>query len=108
MKNSTKSFLIGEGLVAFLFPIQMLRDVLKAIHAAGVIVVIAHPMLYRSIDLLMELIDESLLDDIEVWHPKAEDGMTDILLKIALENNLLPTGGPPDFHGLYKILQSPI
>lgn len=56
----------------------------------------------------MELIDESLLDDIEVWHPKAEDGMTHILLKIALENNLLPTGGPPDFHGLYKILQSPI
>lgn len=69
--------------------------------------VIAHPMLYRSIDLLMELIDESLLDDIEVWHPKAEDGMTDILLKIALENNLLPTGGSQIFMVYIKFYNPP-
>lgn len=95
----------GIGYVPISYP--DVRDVLKAIHAAGGIAVIAHPMLYRSIDLLMELIDEDLLDGIEVWHPKNGDGMTDILLKIALENNLLPTGGS-DFHGLYNSINTHI
>lgn len=95
----------GIGYVPISYP--DVRDVLKAVHAADGIAVMAHPMLYRSMDLLMELIDEDLLDGIEVWHPKNEEGITDILLKIALENNLLPTGGS-DFHGLYNSVNTNI
>lgn len=75
------------------------EDVIKAVHAAGGIAVLAHPALYDSFSLLERLTDE--LDGVEVWHPTADDATVERLVAYAKKNKLLMTGGS-DFHGMYS------
>ncbi|MCR5485358.1 MAG: PHP domain-containing protein [Clostridiales bacterium] len=74
-------------------------EVLKAIHDAGGIAVMAHPVLFNNYELLDELIGLGL-DGIEVWHPSCDEEDIVYLQQKAKKHNLLMTGGS-DFHGMY-------
>ncbi len=74
-------------------------DVLNAIHEAGGIAVLAHPVENGNLDLIPKLV-EAGLDGIEVWHPAHTGEDADALLKITADNNLLAIGGS-DFKGMY-------
>lgn len=76
------------------------ESVLKAIHDAGGIAVLAHPALYDSFDLLDRLVALGL-DGVEVWHPTADADTVKRLTEYAKKNKLLMTGGS-DFHGMYN------
>ncbi len=74
-------------------------EVLKLIHDAGGIAVMAHPYEYNGTEVLEELI-EAGLDGIECYHPSANEEQTKELVAIADRYKLLKTGGS-DFHGMY-------
>lgn len=76
------------------------REIIQLIRSAGGLVVLAHPYVYDSIDLMNELASEGLLDGIEVWHPSNDENRTAHLQAFAQERGLLMTGGT-DFHGMY-------
>lgn len=76
------------------------RDVLREIHEAGGIAVLAHPYEYNSLHTMADL-TELGLDGVEVYHPSADRERTASLLEYAQKNSLLVTGGS-DFHGFYN------
>lgn len=76
------------------------REVIDLIHSAGGLVVLAHPYVYDSLDLMEELTNEGLLNGIEVWHPSCNEEQSATLKAFAEAHDLLMTGGT-DFHGLY-------
>ena len=76
------------------------KSVIEAIHTAGGIAILAHPMVNNAIELLDDLISYGI-DGIEVFHPSASEEQQAELKKIATKNKLLSTGGS-DFHGLYN------
>ena len=92
--------LFGSGEHSCNVPIEYpdVYEVLETVHSAGGIAVLAHPRVYDSFDLLDELLEQKRLDGIEVWHPRNQKGDSEHLLNLALEHNLIPTGGS-DFHG---------
>lgn len=75
-------------------------DVLHAIHEAGGIAVLAHPVENGNFNLIPKLIQEGL-DGIEVWHPTHTEEQTAALLKMTDNANLLAIGGS-DFKGMYS------
>lgn len=77
-----------------------INEVLKAVHDAGGIAVLAHPTHYDSYDLMLELIQKGL-DGIEVWHPRHNEFDVQRLYEVSRKYNLLMTGGS-DFHGMYN------
>lgn len=76
------------------------HDVIRQIHQAGGVAVMAHPGQYDGHDLMLELAERGEIDGIEVWHPLHKE--TDIPQYLALTRlrGLLATGGS-DFHGMY-------
>lgn len=80
-------------------------EVIETIHSAGGIAVLAHPRVYDSFDLLNELIEKNMLDGIEVWHPMNLEGDSELLINLAINNDLIPTGGS-DFHGMYNSIET--
>lgn len=91
----------SDGGCAFV-PVEYpdVREVINLIRSAGGLVVLAHPYIYDSVDLMEELAADDLLDGIEVWHPSNDDERISTLKTFAKTHNLLLTGGT-DFHGLY-------
>ena len=83
------------------------REVIDLIHSAGGLVVLAHPYVYDSVDLMKDLTAEGLLDGIEVWHPSNDEERISTLKEFAQAHNLLMTGGT-DFHGFYTDPARPI
>ncbi len=75
------------------------REILKAIHEAGGIAVLAHPCGYHNEALLEELVEQGL-DGVEVWHHTHTPEQTEQLLALTKQHDLLATGGS-DFHGMY-------
>ncbi len=75
------------------------RDMLKAVHEAGGIAVLAHPCSYHNEALLEELIEQGL-DGVEVWHHSHTPEQVEQLLSLTKDRGLLATGGS-DFHGMY-------
>ncbi len=75
------------------------EEVIKEIHSAGGIAVLAHPAQFDNFDEIDRYIDLGL-DGIEVWHPSADEETVERLQKICKSNDLLMTGGS-DFHGIY-------
>lgn len=90
----------GRNYIGVSFKKPDVKEVIKEVHEAGGIAVLAHCKSYDSYDLLEELIPLGL-DGVEVWHPKhtAEDEKR--LIEIADKHGLLKTGGS-DFHGFYN------
>ena len=82
------------------------REVLKAIHEAGGIAVLAHPYSYHNEALLEELIVLGL-DGVEAWHHTHTPEQTEQLLALTRERGLVATGGS-DFHGMYARTVRPL
>jgi len=76
--------------------------VLELIHSARGAAVLAHPMVYDSIELIDDLASNGKLDGIEVYHYSADEEQQAMLLAKANEYDLIVTGGS-DFHGLYNM-----
>ncbi len=76
-------------------------EVIEAIHEAGGIAVLAHPVSSDCLELMEELTEAKLLDGIEVWHPENTDEDEKMLQKFAKSNGLLAIGGS-DFKGMYS------
>lgn len=72
-------------------------EIIKLIHNAGGISVLAHPSVYDTIPAIADLIKAGI-DGIECWYPRATAEDTEILLEYTKNYNLLRTGGT-DFHG---------
>ena len=77
------------------------RDAIHTIKMAGGKAILAHPKCYNSFELMDELIDESMIDGIEVWHPSNLREDVEYIYSKVKENDLIATGGS-DFHGLYN------
>ena len=91
-----------------LVPVQYpdVFDVIRAIHSAEGIAVLAHPETYNSFELLDDLIPCGL-DGVEVWHARASESAKKKIYSIAEKCNLLKTGGT-DFHGMYTNRPMPL
>lgn len=76
--------------------------VLELIHSARGAAVLAHPMVYDSVELIDDLASNGKLDGIEVYHYSADEEQQAMLLAKANEYELIVTGGS-DFHGLYNM-----
>ena len=76
------------------------HQVIKQIHHAGGLAVLAHPGVYNSYELLDELIEQKQLDGVEVFHSRNREGDEERLKRIAKRAHLVMTGGT-DFHGMY-------
>ena len=76
-------------------------EIIKAIHEAGGIAVLAHPGFYDNFELLEELIPEGL-DGVEVWHPENTPEQQEQLIDVAKKHGLVMTGGS-DFHGGFNM-----
>lgn len=81
-------------------------EVIKLIHSAGGISVLAHPSVYDTIPAIPKLIKNGI-DGIECWYPRASENDTCILLDYTKKYNLLRTGGT-DFHGYSSGMINPI
>lgn len=79
-------------------------DVFEAARFAkecGAVVVMAHPYVYRSLDVMEELTEQGLLDGIEARHSRCTAEGEAYLTEYAEAHGLLTTGGS-DFHGFYS------
>ncbi|MBQ5332128.1 MAG: PHP domain-containing protein [Oscillospiraceae bacterium] len=76
--------------------------VLELIHSARGAAVLAHPMVYDSVDLIDDLAKNGKIDGIEEYHYSADEEQQAMLLAKANEYDLIVTGGS-DFHGLYNM-----
>jgi predicted metal-dependent phosphoesterase TrpH len=73
------------------------HEAIDLIHDAGGVAVLAHPALYRADELIPELA-EAGIDGIECWHTKHTAATSDHYARMAVNLNLLATGGS-DCHG---------
>ena len=77
-----------------------IKTIIKNVHDANGIVVLAHPYNYKNVDAdtLLDLAIKNKVDGIEVYHPSADKEKQEYLLKIAKEHSFIVTGGS-DYHG---------
>ncbi len=78
---------------------RTIEEVLGVVKKARGVVVFAHPSVYHSMDCVRELVQKGLIDGVEIEHPRNTDEDKAELYKLALDNNLIITGGT-DFHGI--------
>lgn len=71
------------------------------IHRAGGRAVLAHPRVYKSMELAKSLANAGKIDGIEVFHHSTDEDTRRELLALCKENRLIITGGS-DFHGMYS------
>ena len=83
------------------------HEVIRLAHEAGGIVVLAHPGVYDSYDLLEQLAADHEIEGVEVWHPRNHPGDEERLTAVARKYGLVMTGGT-DFHGMYTKVTAPI
>lgn len=76
------------------------EQVLELAHRAGAAVVLAHPSVYRSMELFAELAAAGELDGVEIDHPRNTEEDKAELARAAARYGLIVTGGS-DFHGLH-------
>jgi len=72
-------------------------ETINIVHAAGGVVMVAHPGRLYDKDKINQLIDAGI-DGLEVFHPSHNSKMQRAMEKIAAEHHLLISGGS-DFHG---------
>ncbi len=81
-------------------------EALKLVKESGGVAVLAHPAVYNSYDVMMEMIEQGL-DGIEVSYPRAKESDENELSQICQRYNLIKTGGT-DFHGMNTSRINPI
>ncbi len=82
-------------------------DALEIIHSAGGIAVMAHPPMYKSMELLEELAKKNLIHGVETFHPSINSQDCETICKIADKYGLIKTGGS-DFHGFLTSRPNPL
>lgn len=92
-------FAPGQGRVLHDPQYQTVDEVLNTIKAAHGVAVFAHPSVYKSMDLVCELVEAGRLDGVEIEHPRNTEEDKKRLYQLAKEHSLLVTGGT-DFHGM--------
>ncbi|MCH4240100.1 MAG: PHP domain-containing protein [Oscillospiraceae bacterium] len=83
------------------------RDVIRQIHEAGGVAVLAHPAEYDSYDILLELSASRVIDGIEISHPRTKPEDVKGFCALAKQYGLAMTGGS-DFHGMYSRQMNPV
>ena len=83
------------------------HQVIREIHGAGGLAVLAHPSEFKSMDLLQELAENGELDGVEIWHPRNREEEIPVFQEIAEKYHLVMTGGT-DFHGMNTSNHLPI
>lgn len=83
------------------------HDVIRQIHQAGGIAVLAHPGEYDSYGLLQQLARDHEIEGVEVYHPRNKPGDEPKFIELAKEYGLIMTGGT-DFHGMYTKVPVPL
>lgn len=83
------------------------HDVIRQVHEAGGVAVLAHPGEYDSYDLLDQLARDGEIDGVEVWHPRNNPGDEERFIQVAQQYGLIMTGGT-DYHGMYTSEPHPI
>lgn len=78
-------------------PTRTSQEIIDVIHTAGGIAVLAHPFVINNDTIVFELLNMGM-DGVEVFYGKTSEETVEHYNKIALERNLLRTGGS-DFHG---------
>lgn len=79
-------------------------EMIRFVKSLGAVAVLAHPLLNLEELQLREFLPEAAqagLDGMEVFYPLFDEQQTGILLEMAQEFSLLPSGGS-DFHGANK------
>ncbi|HWQ42057.1 MAG TPA: PHP domain-containing protein [Desulfosporosinus sp.] len=74
-------------------------EAVKEIKKTGGVAVLAHPMGYKNMELIPELIFAGL-DGLEAWHPTHDKAAVNLIMSEAKKYGLILTGGS-DFHGMY-------
>ncbi len=75
-----------------------LDTVLETLKACKAVVVLAHPSVYRSMDLARELAAAGRIDGIEIEHPRNREEDKAACRSLCAQYGLIETGGT-DFHG---------
>lgn len=94
----------SEGNILVQPKYKSVEEVIEAIHMANGVAVLAHPMMYGTVQEALAVTERFVkagLDGIEVWHPSAEEKDSEALFQFAKKNKLLSTGGS-SFRGLYN------
>ncbi len=86
---------------------ETVETVLDVIRACRGVAVLAHPTVYRSMELARELIAAGRLDGVEIEHPRNSAEDQEELRRLAAANGLLVTGGT-DYHGLHTNNPRPV
>ncbi len=103
-----KELLNGEtGLCARECEYPDVFDALETVHSAGGLAVLAHPKIYDSMDLMLELCEKKLLHGIEAFHPQLGAADEKTIIDVADKYNLFKTGGS-DFHGFLSSHPNPL
>lgn len=98
MKEAFDRYLGADG-AAYVNPPRILpRDAAKWIRDAGGAVVLAHPVLYRSDELVERIVKEIQPDGIEVWHSDHDEQDAERYQELAQRHQCLMTAGS-DYHG---------
>ncbi|MEG1445960.1 MAG: PHP domain-containing protein [Ruthenibacterium sp.] len=79
---------------------ESVETVLELAHDAGAVVILAHPSVYKSMELADELLAQHAIDGLEIDHPRNTEADKAILRDWAQRDDLIVTGGT-DFHGMY-------
>ncbi len=75
------------------------EELLEQAHQANATVILAHPGVYDSVELVADLAKRSLIDGVEIHHPGNTPAVQIALKNMAMQYDLIITGGT-DYHGV--------
>ena len=101
-----KFFDSRSGIAKSSFEYPDVFDALKMVKESGGAAVLAHPAVYDSYDVMLEMIERGL-DGIEVHYPRARESDEKYLTELCDKYGLIKTGGT-DFHGMNTTKVNPI
>ncbi len=80
-------------------PYESYDRLIETAREAGGVVVLAHPSVYDTVALARELIEKSMVDGVELNHPKNRRADVKLLAALCVDKDMIITGGS-DYHGL--------
>lgn len=86
---------------------EPLDTVLETIRQSRGVCVLAHPSVYRSMELAQELAAAGKIDGVEIDHPRNRPEDRETLRRLARRYDLIVTGGT-DFHGMHMSRPVPL
>ncbi|MBQ3691860.1 MAG: PHP domain-containing protein [Clostridia bacterium] len=101
-----KLFNSRSGIAKTSFEYTDVFDALELVRESGGVAVLAHPAVYNSYDVMLEMIERGL-DGIEVHYPRAKESDAKELTELCDRYGLIKTGGT-DFHGVNTSKVNPI